>query len=585
MSTRKIETDGITALKVFISQSSVIDPFIDSNDKSPAWDGSLVLYKNPNHNSSKEHIAGKIPVQVKAKRGLPKTIQAYPFKVTDLRLYSAHGGILFLQPIFKSVDQPRIFGKLLFPQAIERYLSNVHPSQKTKAIILDEIKTVHDLEILLQHFIENSPVFHHPRYPINLSTLEMEKQQIVIKTIATPINPILGLLSDNAVAYVQLTDGSLLPTDIQIASVGVPQNKPIIVNGTVFFKSWIVEYDADGNVSIVFNDCLRFHQKQKHGLRIHVSIADNTRLEEIKEAVDFCNAILLSANFYIGTSCILLTSLDDLKSIVEKIPIRRIRDIELFCKEFHLDFSKITVGDTDAYPDDLNILIAATIYDKAIFLNNDSREHIITARNVFGSLVLLFCQKQPNGGYHIQNYFTAVSTGNLSITVQNGTFPCNRFISVLYLIKKSETIVGLIAPFVQEIYSELVQQYHPRLYQLYNEFLLTCIHGFDLKNDIIFLKLAEQLSTLLQNDADGSDEPINAINRLQIAIRQRPLSRDEIDLLLKIRENQASEHTIQCAIALLLGSHPEFEWHFQRLTEKEQAVFQTYPIYNLYKNR
>lgn len=584
MSKRKIETDGITALKVFISQSSVIDPFIDSNDKTPAWDGSLVLYENPNHNSSKEHIAGKIPVQVKAKRGLPKTNQTYPFKVTDLRLYSAHGGILFLQPIFKSVDQPHIFGKLLLPHAIDRYLSTVQPTQKTKTISLEEIQTVQDLEILLEHFIENSPIFYRPRYPINLSTMEIEKQQIVIKTIATPINPIPGLLSDNAVAYVQLTDGSLLPTDMQIASVGVPQNQPIHVNGRVFFNSWMIQHDADGNITIILNDCLTLKSK-KDNLQIQVCITGRTKLQEILDTVDFCNAIQDSGNFSVGESRISLKGLGNLKKISGEVLTPKIRDIELFCKEFHLDFSKVTVGDTEVYASDLNNLIPAIIHKQLMFLNDDTREHFMALRNVIGSSVLIYCQKQTNGGYHIQNYFSAIPAGNLCVTVQNETIPCNRFIGLIFFLHDPETITGLLAPYMQEIYCEIAQYYHPRLRHVYNQFLLICIHGFDFHNNTAFLKIAEQLSTFLQIDADRSDEPINAINRLQIAIRQRPLSRNEIDLLLKIRENQASEHRVQCAIALLLGSHPEFEWHFQKLPEKEQEVFQTYPIYNLCKNR
>ncbi len=584
MSTRKIETDGITALKVFISQSSVIDPFIDSNDKTPAWDGSLILYKSPNHNSSKEHIAGRIPIQVKAKRGLPKISETYSFDITDLRLYSRHGGILFLQPIFESVDKPRIFGKLFFPQAIERHLSNVHPSQKTKAIRLEEIKTVHDLETLLEHFIENSPVFHHPRFPINLSTLEMENRPIVIKTIAAPINPIPGLLSDNAVAYVQLTDGSLLPTDMQIASVGVPQNQPIHVNGRVFFNSWMIQHDADGNITIILNDCLKL-QSKKRNLQIQVCITGRTKLQQILQTAGFCNAIQGSGNFSIGESRISLKTSGNLQEISGEILTPQIRDIELFCKEFHLDFSEVTVRDTEVYASDLDILIPATVHNQLMFLNDEARLHFIGLRSVIGSSVLVYCQKQANGGYHIQNYFSAIPAGNFCVTIQNDTVPCNRFIGLMFFVKDPRTITTLITPYLQEIYCEITQQYHPLLRPFYNEFVLICIHGFDFMKNIVFLEIAEQLSTFLQNDADGSDEPINAINRLQIAIRQRPLSRDEIDLLLKIRENQASEHRVQCAIALLLGSHPEFEWHFQRLTEKEQEVFQTYPIYNLCKNR
>ncbi|HHX56550.1 MAG TPA: hypothetical protein GX710_00875, partial [Clostridiales bacterium] len=68
MSTVKIEKDGLTALENFLSQSNIIESYVNSNDKYPSWDGELLVYTQTGHKNRKSLILGRVPVQIKSKK-------------------------------------------------------------------------------------------------------------------------------------------------------------------------------------------------------------------------------------------------------------------------------------------------------------------------------------------------------------------------------------------------------------------------------------------------------------------------------------------------------------------------------------
>ena len=70
--TKRIEESATTALKSALLKCPILDAYIDSNDKTPSWDGTVFVYKS--EDQKKENIKGRVPIQVKGteknKRGL-----------------------------------------------------------------------------------------------------------------------------------------------------------------------------------------------------------------------------------------------------------------------------------------------------------------------------------------------------------------------------------------------------------------------------------------------------------------------------------------------------------------------------------
>lgn len=47
-STKRIEESATTALKLALLKCPILETYIDSNDKTPSWDGTVFVYKSDN---------------------------------------------------------------------------------------------------------------------------------------------------------------------------------------------------------------------------------------------------------------------------------------------------------------------------------------------------------------------------------------------------------------------------------------------------------------------------------------------------------------------------------------------------------
>ena len=61
--TKRIEESATTALKAALLRCPILDSYIDSNDKTPSWDGTVFVYKS--EKTKKENLAGRVPIQIK----------------------------------------------------------------------------------------------------------------------------------------------------------------------------------------------------------------------------------------------------------------------------------------------------------------------------------------------------------------------------------------------------------------------------------------------------------------------------------------------------------------------------------------
>lgn len=65
MDRKKIEELAAIAVKGSILKTDTLSQFITENDKTPSWDGFILLYNDSNKNKSS--ILGRVDVQVKGK--------------------------------------------------------------------------------------------------------------------------------------------------------------------------------------------------------------------------------------------------------------------------------------------------------------------------------------------------------------------------------------------------------------------------------------------------------------------------------------------------------------------------------------
>ena len=95
MDSNAIETLSISAVRDSIDVCKYLQQYIESNDKSPSWDGYVNIYDGTD--KAKAHMKGRMPVQVKGKECTDHSAEAISFSadVSDLRNYLYDGGAMY----------------------------------------------------------------------------------------------------------------------------------------------------------------------------------------------------------------------------------------------------------------------------------------------------------------------------------------------------------------------------------------------------------------------------------------------------------------------------------------------------------
>lgn len=84
--TKRIEESATTALKSALLKCPILDAYIDSNDKTPSWDGTVFVYKS--EDQKKENIKGRVPIQVKGTEKIfVSDVATFSCSTVDLRKF------------------------------------------------------------------------------------------------------------------------------------------------------------------------------------------------------------------------------------------------------------------------------------------------------------------------------------------------------------------------------------------------------------------------------------------------------------------------------------------------------------------
>ena len=135
MSSDTTEQRATNFLKNKLLISELIIPHISENDKTPSFDGELILYSSNNH--EKSNIRGYIPIQVKGKT--VNTFQnpfSYSVSYVDLHNFYKKQGCLFIvvQLLKSDATQFRICYKSLTLLDLRNLIEKNSDSSKRKKI-------------------------------------------------------------------------------------------------------------------------------------------------------------------------------------------------------------------------------------------------------------------------------------------------------------------------------------------------------------------------------------------------------------------------------------------------------------------
>ena len=153
---KAIEEKALNYFKAFIEDSKVISQFIADNDKEPCWDGHLYLYSDGKRD--KEHLLGRVPVQIKGTEVTRFVTKGWKYKLekTDLKAYLHEPTFFIVCQVKKNSKERKLFYRELLPNRVNTLLKDMGNNDTRKTLFHPLTEDLKEFEDQLKVFMSNS---------------------------------------------------------------------------------------------------------------------------------------------------------------------------------------------------------------------------------------------------------------------------------------------------------------------------------------------------------------------------------------------------------------------------------------------
>lgn len=588
---RTIENRAVDKLSDMLERTGLVDASqVQKNDKTPSWDGDLLLY--PRTPFKKSELSGKIPVQVKGKF-VKKYSAFFPLSVADLRNYFRDQGVMLFVVEFVARDSFHIYYRALLPFDLKTILDDL-TNKKTKSIQMDSLSGKTDQEILqiLSAFVENRSVQGKLLDGVkNFSDfkrtgIQIKQMGFIVPTIGieTKGDAFKYFLENPQYIYVvpQNTGGKFPVDIITLTQIAEMRNIDITVDGKTIFDKATVVHKANEEMIFQLSPCLSFplgppshqisFQLDGHGtlgdqitsLSFLIALLERRDVQIEGRPLDFQD---------VQFDC---SSYEEMKDRLSwLLDVRKTLDLLHIKKQ--LEWEQIDACQADC----LAALVDGILYGQPVPFS--SSEDGGVGRLVISNLTITLLLEKKTGGKYISDAYQ-VTNPTLSFPTADGgeiSFPGSIYaILTADLLLRDDNIdfdhmVDAITAFP---YSE---HYASRLF-FFNLELLNAYDRSEPKEGR-FLEIALELYAYLLNHDDSADtQMICQVNVLQIEKRRRALSTDENLYLIDLKNAVDTPTRFRLAAAVLLESFVEASHFYNQMGEEERKEFDSFPISHLW---
>lgn len=134
MDSKSLETLAAHKVSDYLTLSKHLDPYVNTNDKEPCWDGNVEIYNDKS--KGKKDMIGRIAIQVKGRqRNIHPIAQiTYPVSVVDLQRYLSEGIIYFVVYISEDGIKQTIYYSAMPPIVVRNWLQLANERKNRKGI-------------------------------------------------------------------------------------------------------------------------------------------------------------------------------------------------------------------------------------------------------------------------------------------------------------------------------------------------------------------------------------------------------------------------------------------------------------------
>ena len=583
--TKRIEESATTALKAALLRCPILDSYIDSNDKTPSWDGTVFVYKS--EMTKKENLAGRVPIQIKGtEKVIVSDTATFSCSVADLNNYYKDGGcVFFLISVDLSSGNSRIFYKTLLVVDLNKIIKGAG-KQKTSTIHLNLFPTeANEISSIFMEFTDNVhkqmgfigkdiPTFES----LEANGAEITSLTFTASGIGLTLDEIPKFLSTHAFYLYAKVKG--LDVDVPIdkvtnAIISKPVDGEVRIKDRCFFSSYRVVYE-NGNPII------------RIGKGISVALkAEENRITVHTDRPDTLSDFIIEAGFFIE-----LVEQEELTLNGVTIPLNgasltdlqeRKKNLE-YCKDVKkmLDYLGVTeellLNDLSENDEkNLRNFTGAVLYNRKIGFPNMEQDQFYGAFKIANLVIWIWAKRQSDGMYNIDSFF---KLHQITLFAEDDVDFKRPVQASQFVLFDKKGLVHISNMDYERVYSGITQTPHsPEYCTKVNFLVLDMIGAYDeqAKHDEKLLNLAEKICDWLKSIESVIDPEVLLLNKLQITKRRRTLSTSEIIELAKLTENSYPPAT-RCGAYLLMDADEEAQKCFDELPLIAQEEFLKYPI-------
>lgn len=596
--TKAIEEKALNYLKTFIEDSERISQYLADNDKEPCWDGHLYLYDG--EGKSKEHLQGRVPIQVKGTVVERFKTKKWKFKLerADLQAYLHEPTFFIVCQIKKNSKERKLFYRELLPCTVQKLLKDMGKKESRQTLF-------HLLPTDLKEFEDKLLVFmNNSRKMLSFANSNPMTMEDVIKdgirnfSFVSPVKPsdriqLMNYLSTHdTYLYANISKKPYIDFPIADGPMRFTFKRQeycdVRIGDRVFYHGFTNEI-KDGSMYVTVGGILTMIIPLEEKDRVNASVKIKTDSKYLKESIheaEFVLALDKHKVLSFGDIDIKLGVNDN--NLVEELHEKLLcwKDLQMVLDKMHVtkpfDLTAITPNQIHS----INILIEALVEGKRIkFKKPESSILLFEIANV---KLLLWCVVDKNGECAIGDFFDGA-------------------INISYLYQGKERINASIYSYLQNdnLWSKIDNVDYEGLLPSAIKSVDENAHCFELLNlDVLaMLSAADTLETeepkkrstlleecyklndwLLKNDLEGDRLMVHKCNKMQIIKRQRAFDENEVSEMNQILENDDISNIYKAGFCLLLENKDGFNSYYNQLTDDEKQMLKKYPIWRYAKD-
>lgn len=591
--TKAIEEKALNHLKSFIEDSKVISQFIADNDKEPCWDGHLYLYADGI--KDKEHLQGRVPVQVKGTEVDRFVTKKWKYKLekADLKAYLEEPTFFIVCQVKKDSKDRMLFFRELLPDLVNKLLRDMGKNATRKTLFHPLTDDLKEFEDQLMVFLSNSKKMISFAHSNLLSMEEALKKGIKDFMFIAPSKyadrfQLMKYLSTHS-SYIYAKISKELDIDMPLSNgpgrfiFQRDDDGEVRVGDKVYFKGYHNEI-KDGRIIIKIDNVMTINMPMDNADMEQATAKLTTTAKYLKESIN-------EAEFGVAlndTGVLSVGKLDLQMNVHEKEYVEKLRQKLMRWKELDNVLDKLHITkpfDLTAITDGQGKLIDLLIetVGKGNMVNLPGQESTLLFWEIGNIKLLLWCAVGKDGMCAIGDFFDRSIRIAYKIS-EDETINVSPY-SYLQLDKLWEKVDNIDFDSIIASAEEAARQ-HEYCYMMSNYDVLAMISAADAleKTDVErsnkLLEEALKLDEwLIEKEPKDEMTPLHIINKMQIVKRQRELTVDECKMLEDMLNDKFVGDMVKAGVYLLLDRQDDFQQLFESLHEDEKKSVKGFPIW------